>query len=100
MYEDSNAPLNFKSLAFSGIHMRHNTCNTLRLCRVTTNVYFFFIYGQTSVFLKVELACNGLLPVRILGSNLRPSKIYDVANQPSTEEWDLVRECNLVLSEV
>ncbi|RUS22451.1 hypothetical protein BC937DRAFT_89086 [Endogone sp. FLAS-F59071] len=47
------------------------------------------IFREDCVFLKVELACNGLLPVRILGSNLRPSKIYDVANHPLIEDWDL-----------
>ncbi|RUP49086.1 trafficking protein particle complex subunit 10 [Jimgerdemannia flammicorona] len=47
------------------------------------------IFREDCVFLKVELACNGLLPVRILASNLRPSKIYDVADNSLNSNWDL-----------
>ncbi|OAD74957.1 hypothetical protein PHYBLDRAFT_186589, partial [Phycomyces blakesleeanus NRRL 1555(-)] len=47
------------------------------------------IFRETCVFLKVELSCNGKWPVRILGSTLRPSKIYVVESQPKEEQWDL-----------
>ncbi|KAF7731993.1 hypothetical protein EC973_007098 [Apophysomyces ossiformis] len=46
-------------------------------------------YDHTSIFLKVELSCNGDLPVRILRSNIQPSKAYVVESQPSVEQWDI-----------
>ena len=45
-----------------------------------------------SVFFKVELLCNGLIPVRIASSSLKPSKIYDVASFSVVESRNLVSE--------
>ncbi|KAI7870261.1 trafficking protein particle complex subunit 10 [Spinellus fusiger] len=47
------------------------------------------IFRETCVFLKVELSCNGKWPVRILGSNLCPSKTYAIERHPETDQWDL-----------
>ncbi|KAI8062176.1 trafficking protein particle complex subunit 10 [Gongronella butleri] len=47
------------------------------------------IFRETCIFLKVELYCNGNLPVRILGSGLLPSKTYAVESQSEVNEWDL-----------
>ncbi|ORX57413.1 hypothetical protein DM01DRAFT_1334038 [Hesseltinella vesiculosa] len=47
------------------------------------------IFRETCIFLKVELCCNGHLPVRILGSDLLPSKTYAVESQSEVNEWDL-----------
>lgn len=44
-----------------------------------------------SVFLKVELSCNGDLPVRILGSFAKPSTYYLVESQSE------MKQCNLTL---
>lgn len=43
-----------------------------------------------SVFLKVELSCNGDLPVRILGSYAKPSTYYLVESQSEMKQCDLV----------
>ncbi|CAO3578607.1 unnamed protein product [Absidia cylindrospora] len=46
-------------------------------------------YKETSIFLKVELSCNGNLPVRILGSKLLSSNVYTVESQSEVNNWDL-----------
>ncbi|KAI8340503.1 trafficking protein particle complex subunit 10 [Chlamydoabsidia padenii] len=47
------------------------------------------IFKEASIFLKVELSCNGNLPVRILGSKLLPSKVYNVESQSEVNNWNL-----------
>ncbi|ORZ25693.1 trafficking protein particle complex subunit 10 [Absidia repens] len=47
------------------------------------------IFRETSIFLKVELSCNGNLPVRILGSKLLSSNVYIVESQSEVNNWDL-----------
>jgi hypothetical protein len=42
-----------------------------------------------SVFLKVELSCNGDLPVRILGSFAKPSTYYLVESQSEMKQCAL-----------
>lgn len=49
--------------------------------------FSFIIY---SVFLKVELSCNGELPVRIFGSHAKPSTYYLVESESKLAECDLV----------
>lgn len=56
----------------------------------------FFLYEKKSVFLKVELSCNGDLPVRILGSFAKPSTYYLVESQSEMKQCDLVK-CVLLL---
>ena len=51
----------------------------------------YCVAGIISVFLKVDVSCNGDHPVRILESKLKPSKIYAVENSSAVEEWDLVK---------
>ncbi|KAG2194871.1 hypothetical protein INT47_002665 [Mucor saturninus] len=47
------------------------------------------IFRETCVFLKVELSCNGDLPVRILGSYAKPSTYYLVESQSEMKQCDL-----------
>lgn len=47
-----------------------------------------------SVFFKLELACNGPIPVRIIKSSLKPSKVYDVASFSDVENWNLVYDAS------
>lgn len=47
-----------------------------------------------SIYLKVEVSCNGNIPARVLGSLLEPSSSYEIENQSAVEHWDLV--CNFV----
>ncbi|CAO3645018.1 unnamed protein product [Mucor fragilis] len=47
------------------------------------------IFRETCVFLKVELSCNGDLPVRILGSFAKPSTYYLVESQSEMKQCDL-----------
>jgi hypothetical protein len=44
-----------------------------------------------SIYLKVEVSCNGNVPARVLGSSLEPSSYYEIENQSVNENWDLVR---------
>lgn len=44
-----------------------------------------------SVFLKVDVACNGDQPVRIIESTLQPSKAYQVIRQSEVDKWNWVR---------
>ena len=53
--------------------------------------YQYYAVVIISVFLKVDVSCNGEHPVRILESKLKPSKIYAVENSSAVEEWDLVK---------
>ncbi|KAG0746394.1 hypothetical protein G6F57_006570 [Rhizopus arrhizus] len=47
------------------------------------------IFRETCVFLKVELSCNGELPVRIFGSHAKPSTYYLVESESKLAECDL-----------
>ncbi|KAI9486248.1 MAG: trafficking protein particle complex subunit 10 [Benjaminiella poitrasii] len=49
------------------------------------------IFRETCIFLKIELSCNGDLPVRILGSFAKPSMYYLVESQSE------MKQCNLTL---
>ncbi|KAI9318228.1 trafficking protein particle complex subunit 10 [Dichotomocladium elegans] len=49
------------------------------------------VKSASSIFLKVEVSCNGDHPVRILESNLLPSKMYMIEKTNSINEWNLVR---------
>ncbi|CAG8497762.1 1816_t:CDS:10, partial [Acaulospora morrowiae] len=41
------------------------------------------IFRDDCLFLKMDVALNGSLPVRILGTSLVPSKVYEVVDVPS-----------------
>ncbi|KAI8982642.1 Cullin family-domain-containing protein [Pilobolus umbonatus] len=47
------------------------------------------IFRETCVFLKVELSCNGDLPVRILSSHAKPSTYYLIDSHPEMKECEL-----------
>ncbi|KAI7906306.1 trafficking protein particle complex subunit 10 [Cokeromyces recurvatus] len=47
------------------------------------------IFRENCIFLKVELACNGDLPVRILGAFAKPSTFYVVESQSEMKQCDL-----------
>ncbi|KAI8636445.1 Cullin family-domain-containing protein [Parasitella parasitica] len=47
------------------------------------------IFRETCVFLKVELSCNGDLPVRILGSFAKPSTYYLVESNSEMKQCAL-----------
>ncbi|RCI03830.1 hypothetical protein CU098_007459 [Rhizopus stolonifer] len=47
------------------------------------------IFRESCVFLKVELSCNGDLPVRILGSSAKPSTYYLVESQSEMKQCDV-----------
>ncbi|GAA5815085.1 hypothetical protein MFLAVUS_008591 [Mucor flavus] len=47
------------------------------------------IFRESCVFLKVELSCNGDLPVRILGSYAKPSTYYLVESQTQIKQCEL-----------
>ncbi|CEP10929.1 hypothetical protein [Parasitella parasitica] len=47
------------------------------------------IFRETCVFLKVELSCNGDLPVRILGSFAKPSTYYLVESDSEMKQCAL-----------
>ena len=54
-------------------------------------MFFLIIVFLNSVFLKVELSCNGAMPVRILGSNVKPSTHYLVDGQSDVKQCDMVK---------
>ncbi|OBZ90744.1 Trafficking protein particle complex subunit 10 [Choanephora cucurbitarum] len=47
------------------------------------------IFRESCVFLKVELSCNGDMPVRILGSSVKPSRHYLVESQSEVKQCDM-----------
>ncbi|KAI8372825.1 trafficking protein particle complex subunit 10 [Radiomyces spectabilis] len=47
------------------------------------------VFREDCVFLKVELSCNGDLPVRILETGLWPSKDYAIESASDSAQWDL-----------
>jgi len=48
--------------------------------KINNNLFFYFY----SLFLKMDIALQGTIPVRILKTDLIPSKVYDVAYNPSS----------------
>ncbi|CAO3653789.1 unnamed protein product [Cunninghamella echinulata] len=47
------------------------------------------IFREECIFLKVELSCNGGIPVRVRKSGILPSKLYAVDNRSEVNQWDL-----------
>lgn len=51
--------------------------------KIIIYIYLFCFVLFYSLFLKMDITLQGTVPVRILKTDLVPSKVYDVADNPS-----------------
>ncbi|CDH50087.1 hypothetical protein RO3G_08432 [Lichtheimia corymbifera JMRC:FSU:9682] len=47
------------------------------------------VFRESCIFLKVEVSCNGENPVRILNTDLLPSRTYAVEKSNTINDWNL-----------
>ncbi|KAI8089523.1 trafficking protein particle complex subunit 10 [Halteromyces radiatus] len=93
IYEGSYTEFDYRvkttvSYTCAGTERKFVSADTISVA-VPLSVTESSIFRETCIFLKVELSCNGTLPVRILGSSLSPSKVYAVESQSQVNQWNL-----------